>query len=341
IFTEMTCPTPDARITTACTGLWSDEQEAGWKRLVDFIHETTPSKVALQLGHAGRKGSTKSPADGEDMPMATGNWPLYSASPLRFIEGVSDIPAEMTRADMDRIAGDFVASTIRGARAGFDMIELHCAHGYLLASFLSPLTNRRTDQYGGDAARRIRFPLEVFEEMRAAFPAERPMSVRLSCSDWAPGGVTQDDILSYARAFKAAGADVIHASSGQTVKWQKPVYGRMWQTPFAEFIKQRVSIPTIAVGDITLAEQVNMIVAAARADMCALARPHLNNPFFTRQAAGHYGVRGVGGNSMGWPVQLKSGEYQLYRECEKTNEKSADLAAKARPNRRHYARAGG
>lgn len=341
IFTEMTCPTPDARITEACTGLWSDRQEAGWKRLADFIHATTPSKIALQLGHAGRKGSTRTPADGEDMPMASGNWPLYSASPMRFIEGVSDTPAEMTRADIDRILADFVASTIRGARAGVDMIELHCAHGYLLASFLSPLTNQRKDRYGGDAARRVRFPLEVFEAMRAAFPADRPMSVRLSCSDWAPGGVTPDDIKSYAFAFKAAGADIIHASSGQTVKWQKPVYGRMWQTPFAEYIKQAVKIPTIAVGDITLAEQVNMIVAAARADMCALARPHLNNPFFTRQAAGHYGVKSAAGNSLGWPVQLKSGEYQLYRECEKSNEKAADLAAKARPNRRHYARASG
>ncbi|MEK7265518.1 MAG: bifunctional salicylyl-CoA 5-hydroxylase/oxidoreductase, partial [Pseudomonadota bacterium] len=340
IFTEMTCPTPDARITKGCTGLWSDKQEADWKRLVDFIHETTPSKIALQLGHAGRKGSTNTPSDGEDMPMSSGNWPLYSASPIRFIEDVSDMPAEMTRADMDRIIADFVASTNRGARAGFDMIELHCAHGYLLASFLSPLTNQRKDQYGGDAAGRVRFPLEVFEAMREAFPAGRPMSVRFSCSDWAPGGVTADDILFYSKAFKSAGVDIIHASSGQTVKWQKPVYGRMWQTPFAEFIKQGAKIPTIAVGDITLAEQVNMIVAAARADMCALARPHLNNPYFTRQAAGHYGVKRAAGNSLGWPVQLKSGEYQLYREAEKTNEKAADLAAKARPNRRHYARAG-
>lgn len=340
VFTEMTCPTPDARITAACTGLWSDRQERDWKRLVDFIHETTPSKVALQLGHAGRKGATNVPAEGEDMPMARGAWPLVSASPIPYLEEISDRPAELNRAGMDRIIADFVASTTRGARAGFDMVELHCAHGYLLASFLSPLTNTRTDAYGGDAIKRARFPLELFEAMRAVWPQERPMSVRFSCSDWAPGGVTLDDILIYAEAFKAAGVDIIHASSGQTVKWQKPVYGRMWQTPFAEFIKHRAKIPTIAVGDITLPEQVNMIVAAARADMCALARPHLNNPFFTRQAAGHYGVRNVGGNSMGWPVQLKSGEYQLHREAEKANEKSQDLAAKARPNRRHYTRAG-
>lgn len=340
IFTEMTCPTPDARITDACTGLWSDKQEADWKRLVDFIHKSTPAKVALQLGHAGRKGSTRTPADGEDMPMASGNWPLYSASPIPLIEGVSHLPAELDRAGMDRIRDDFVASAIRGARAGFDMLELHCAHGYLLASFLSPLTNTRSDDYGGDASGRVRYPLEVFEAIRAVWPDDKPISVRFSCSDWAKGGVTPEDIEAYSIAFKKAGVDAIHASSGQTVKWQKPVYGRMWQTPFAEFIKQRVGIPTIAVGDITLPDQVNMIVAAARADICALARPHLNNPFFTRQAAGHYGVRKVVGDSLGWPVQLKSGEYQLYRECEKTNEKAADLAAKARPNRRHYAKAG-
>ena len=340
IFTEMTCPTPDARITTACTGLWSDEQEADWKRLVDFIHENSPAKIALQLGHAGRKGSTKTPAEGMDMPMASGNWPLYSASPIPYIDGVSQTPAALTRADMDRVRDAFVASAKRGARAGFDMLELHCAHGYLLASFLSPLTNQRTDVYGGDASKRVKFPLEVFEAVRAVWPAEKPMSVRLSCSDWAPGGVTLEDVQAYAEAFKAAGADIIHCSSGETVKGQKPVFGRMWQTPFAEFVKQRVGIPTIAVGDITLPEQVNMIVAAARADICALARPHLNNPFFTRQAAGHYGVRSVGANSMGWPAQLKSGEYQLYREAEKSNEKAHDLAVKARPNRRHYQKAG-
>lgn len=339
IFTEMTCPTPDARITAACTGLWSDKQEADWKRLVEFIHDNSPAKIALQLGHAGRKGSTKTPAEGMDMPMASGNWPLYSASPIPYIDGVSQTPAELSRADMDKVRDAFVASAKRGARAGFDMLELHCAHGYLLASFLSPLTNQRTDQYGGDAQKRIKFPLEVFEAVRAVWPEENPISVRLSCSDWAPGGVTLEDVHSYAECFKAAGADIIHCSSGETVKWQKPVFGRMWQTPFAEFVKQRAQIPTIAVGDITLPEQVNMIVAAARADMCALARPHLNNPFFTRQAAGHYGVRSVGGNSLGWPGQLKSGEYQLYREAEKTNEKALDLATKARPNRRHYQKA--
>jgi len=338
IFTEMTCPTADARITLGCTGLWNDEQEADLKRLVDLIHET-PSKIALQLGHAGRKGSTKTPADGMDMPLDSDNWPLFSASPIPYIDGVSDTPAELNRAQMDAIRESFVAATERGARAGFDMLELHCAHGYLFASFLSPLTNTRTDEFGGDVHARIKFPLEVFTAMRAAWPDDRPMSVRLSSSDWAPGGLTLDDLAIIARAFKDAGVDIVHCSSGETVKWQKPVFGRMWQTPFAEFVKHKVGIPTIAVGDITLPEQVNMIVAADRADLCALARPHLNNPFWTRHAAGHYGVRSVGGAPMGWPGQLKSGEYQLYREAEKANEKALELAIKARPNRRHYQQA--
>jgi anthraniloyl-CoA monooxygenase len=336
IFTEMTCPTPDARITPACTGLWSDAQEAQWRKLVEFVHGSSEAKIALQLGHAGRKGSTKVPAEGVDVPLERGGWPLFSASPIPLIEGVSPVPAEMTRADMDRILADFVAAAERGARAGFDMLELHCAHGYLLASFLSPLTNTRRDGYGGSAANRARYPVEVFLALREVWPAGKPMSVRLSCSDWTEGGLSLEDLKVIASAFKDAGADIIHCSSGETVKWQKPVYGRMWQTPFAEFVKNAVDIPTIAVGDITLPEQINTIIAASRADLCALARPHLNNPFFTRQAAGHYGVRAA---AAPWPVQLRSGEYQLFREAEKANERALDLALKARPNRRHYQKA--
>lgn len=335
LFTEMTCPTPDARITPACTGLWSDKQEAQWTRLVDFVHRMTPTKIALQLGHAGRKGATKIPSEGADVPLDDGGWPLVSASPTPWLDGVSQTPAEMTRADMDRVTADFVAAARRGARAGFDMLELHAAHGYLLASFISPLTNRRADRYGGDANARARFPLEVFESLRAAWPSEKPMSIRLSCADWADGGLVLDDLAVIARLFRDAGADIIHCSSGETVKWQKPVYGRMWQTPFAEFVREAAQIPTIAVGDITLPEQINTIIAAGRADLCALARPHLNNPFFTRQAAGHYGVKAV---ARDWPVQLRSGEYQLFREAEKANEKARELAVKARPNRRHYQR---
>ena len=339
VFVEMTCPTPDARITPGCTGIWSDAQEAQWKRIVDFIHREPPSKVALQLGHAGRKGATNTPDGGMDTPLKDSAWPIYSASPLPYFKDQSQTPVELTRTKMDEIRDDFVAAAMRGARAGFDMLELHCAHGYLLASFLSPLTNQRTDDYGGDVAARMRYPVEVFKAIRDVWPAEKPMSVRLSSSDWAEGGLDLDDLKTIAQAFKGAGVDVIHASSGQTVPWQKPVYGRMWQTPFAEFIKHLVDIPTIAVGDITLPEQINTIIADERADLCALGRLHLNNPFFTRHAAGHYGVRKVSGQTMNWPLQLQSGEYQLYREAEKTNEKALDLAIKARPNRRHYQQA--
>ena len=341
IFVEMTCPTPDARITPGCTGLWNDKQEADWKRIVDSVHETSASKIALQLGHAGRKGSTKTPMADEksrmDLPLDDDNWPIFSASPIPYFEGVSATPIELSRAQMDQICDNFTDSAKRGDRAGFDMLELHCAHGYLLASFLSPLTNKRTDEYGGDALSRAKFPLEIFEAVRTVWPHEKPMSVRLSSSDWAPGGLGWEELEIIARAFKDAGVDIIHASSGQTVPWQKPVYGRMWQTPFAEFIKHKVDIPTIAVGDITLPEQVNAIIAASRADLCALARPHLNNPYWTRHAAGHYGVRGAAAN---WPKQLQSGEYQLFREAEKAHEKALDLALKARPNRRHYQQAG-
>jgi anthraniloyl-CoA monooxygenase len=340
IFTEMTCPTSDARITTGCTGLWSDHQEAEWTQLVNMIHMTTPSKVALQLGHAGRKGSTNVPQLGADLPMSQGNWSLVSASPIAYFEGRSQTPTEIDRASMDLVRDSFVAAAVRGARAGFDMLELHCAHGYLLASFLSPLTNRRGDGYGSDAKSRMRFPLEIYEAVRAVWPSERPISVRLSCSDWATGGLTLDDLAIYARCLKAAGVDVIHASSGQTVPWQKPVYGRMWQTPFSEFIRLAADIPTIAVGDITLPEQINTIIAAGRADLCALARPMLNDPFFVRRAAGHYGVRSSCGIPLGWPEPLRSGEYQLYREAEKANEKFVELNAKARPIRRHYQQAG-
>lgn len=344
VFVEMTCPTPDARITPGCAGLWSDQQEASWKRLTDFVHAHSTAKIAMQLGHAGRKGATKTPfAEPKgrmDIPLEDGGWPIYSASPLAYFDGVSATPAELTRTMMDDIRDAFAASAMRAARAGFDMLELHCAHGYLLASFLSPLTNQRTDSYGGDAAHRAAFPVEVFEAIRAVWPDDKPISVRLSCSDWAAGGLSLEDLKIIAEVFKAAGADILHASSGQTVPWQKPVYGRMWQTPFAEFIKHEVNIPTIAVGDISQGEQINTIIADERADMCALARPHLNNPFFTRAAAGHYGVKEVAGAPLNWPAPLQSGEYQLYREAEKANEKALELAKKAWPNRRHYQKAG-
>ncbi len=334
IFTEMTCPTPDARITDGCTGIWNKEQQLAWKNIVDFVHDNSNAKIALQLGHAGRKGSTKTPEDAMDQPKDANNWPIYSASPIPYIEGTSDIPEQLTRAKMIEIRDEFVAAAKRGNAAGFDMLEVHAAHGYLLASFLSPLTNKRTDEYGGVVENRLRYPLEVFEAMRVVWPEDKPMSVRLSASDWAEGGMSRNDITEIAKAFKTTGVDIIHTSSGETVKWQKPVWGRMWQTPFAEHIKHSVGIPTIAVGDITLPGQINTIIADERADLCALGRPHLNDAFFTRKAAGHCGAK-----NQNWPTQLYSGNYQLYREAEKDNEKLVDLSAKARPNRRHYRRA--
>lgn len=336
IMTEMTAPSADARITDGCTGMWNDAQEAAWRDIVDFVHAQGDTKIALQLGHAGRKGSTCIPSQGMDLPKPADNWPIYSASPIPYIEGTSDTPFEMDRAQMDKVCDAFVAAAVRGDKAGFDMLELHCAHGYLLASFLSPLTNVRTDEYGGSVENRMRYPLEVFQAVRAVWPQGKPMSVRLSCADWAPGGITLDDVVAIARGFRQAGVDIIHCSSGETVKWQKPLWGRMWQTPFAEHVRQNADIPTIAVGDITSPAQINTIICDGRADLCALGRPHLNSPFYTRHAAAHYGVR-----VPHWPPQLASGQYQLYREAEKDNEKELDLAAKARPNRRHYRRADG
>lgn len=334
IFTEMTCPTPDGRITDGCTGIWNNEQVKAWKHITEYIHDTTDSKICMQLGHAGRKGSTKVPAEGMDLPKDKDNWPIYSASPIQYIGGVSDTPREITKAHMDVVKDSFVAAVKRADEAGFDMIEFHAAHGYLFASFLSPLTNTRTDEFGGSVANRLKFPLDVFKAMRAAWPKDKPMSVRISACDWADGGITDADVVEISKAFKKAGVDIMHISSGETVKWQKPVFGRMWQTPFSEMVRREADVPTITVGAITLPEQINTIVAAGRADLCALARPHLNFPFFTRHAAGHYGTQ-----NQNWPGQYHSGQFQLYREYEKSKEKGLELAAKARPNRRHYQRA--
>ncbi len=331
IMTEMTCPSPEARITDGCTGIWSVKHAQAWHKIVSFIHDNTDSKIALQLGHAGRKGSTKKPSEQMDYPKDKGNWPIYSASPLPYIEGISDTPIALDKAKMAQIKSEFITAVNRAETAGFDMIEFHCAHGYLFASFLSPLTNKRQDEFGGSVENRMRFPLDVFKAMRAAWPDHKPMSVRISASDWAPGGISLDDVVAIAKAFKAAGADIMHVSSGETVKWQKPVWGRMWQTPFAEHVKFHAQMPTIAVGDITLPAQINTIIADQRADLCALGRPFLNDAFFTRKAAGHYGV-----TTQKWPSQLHSGHYQLYKEAEKVNEKVLETAIKARPNRRHY-----
>jgi anthraniloyl-CoA monooxygenase len=305
VYTEMTCTSPDARITPGCAGLWSDAQRDGWARIVDFVHGNSGAKMGLQLGHAGRKGSTQLGWQAADEPLESGNWPLLSASALAYSEA-SQVPREMTRADMDRISADFVAAARRGAEAGFDILELHNAHGYLLSSFLSPLTNQRGDAYGGGIANRARWPLEVFEAVRAVWPAERPISVRLSCHDWYPGGNTADDAVVIARLFKAAGADIIDCSSGQVVAGQKPVYGRMYQTPFADRIRNEVGIPTVAVGAIFEADHVNMVIAAGRADLCAVARPHLANPAWTLHEAAR-----IGHGSIAWPLAYQSGRRQF------------------------------
>jgi len=324
VFTEMTCPSPEARITPACTGLWNDAQTQAWKRIVDFVHAGTTARIALQLGHSGAKGSTRVPWEGEDLPLAEGNWPLLSASPQQYVDGVSAWSRAMTRADLDRVRDEFVAATRRGVEAGFDWLELHCAHGYLLSAFLSPLTNQRTDAYGGALENRLRWPLEVFAAMRAAWPADRPMSVRISAHDWVEGGNTPQDAIAIARAFQSAGADLIDVSSGQVSKAQRPVYGRMWQAPFAEAIRNELGIATMAVGAIYEADHVNSIVAAGRADLCAIARPHLANPAWTLTEAARIGhTSGIGAD---WPVQYLSGKGQLERNFEREKALAAQNA---------------
>ena len=304
VFAEMTCVSPDARITPGCLGLWNDEQQAGWKRLVDLIHSVGAAKAGIQLGHAGRKGATKVAWEGADEPLPTGGWPLISASALPYMTR-SQTPRAMTREDMDRVRDDFVAATKRAAETGVDFLELHCAHGYLLSSFLSPLTNRREDEYGGSHENRARYPLEVFSAMRAVWPAERPMSVRLSCHDWTEGGNTPDDALIFARLFQAAGADLIDCSSGQVWKEERPVYGRMFQTPFADQIRNEAHVGAIAVGAISEADHANSVIAAGRADLCAIARPHLADPAWTI----HESAR-IGANFVPWPKQYASARRQ-------------------------------
>jgi anthraniloyl-CoA monooxygenase len=261
VMTEMTCVSPEARITPGCTGMYKPEHVSGWRRIVDFVHQESRAKICLQLGHAGAKGSTKVPWLGEDIPLDEGNWPLMAPSALQFAPQLPT-PREMTHADMAQVRDEFVAAARMGIEAGFDMLELHCAHGYLLSAFITPLSNQRTDEYGGSVERRVRFPIEIFTAMRAVWPADRPMSVRVSATDWVEGGLTGDEAVQVAKAFVAAGVDIVHVSTGQTSKLAKPLYGRMYQTPFSDQIRNETHIPTIAVGNITDAEQVNAIIAA-------------------------------------------------------------------------------
>ena len=326
VVAEMTCVSADARITPGCPGLYAPEHTAAWKRIVDWVHGHTDAKLAVQLGHAGAKGSTRVAWEGTDQPLESGNWPLRAASEQQYLAGISQTARAMTRAEMESVTAQFVTSTRAAAEAGFDWLELHCAHGYLLSSFLSPLTNRRTDEYGGSLENRLRYPLEVFAAVRAAWPSERPISVRISAHDWVPGGLTPDDAVDLARAFKAAGADLIDCSSGQVSKREKPVYGRMFQTPFADRIRQEAGIATIAVGAISEADHVNSIISAGRADLCAIARPHLANPAWTLTEAAK-----IGYTALAWPKPYLSAKPQL--EANFLREKAQAALAALPPTR--------
>ena len=321
VFAEMTCVSADARITPGCPGLYAPEHTAAWARVVDWVHRNSDAKFAMQIGHAGAKGSTRLAWQGIDQPLEGGNWPLISASPQQYLPGVSQTARAMTRADMDRVLADFCASTQAAATIGVDWLELHCAHGYLLSSFISPLTNQREDAYGGSLENRLRYPLEVFAAVRAIWPQDRPMSVRISATDWVEGGITPDDAVEIARAFKAAGADLIDCSSGQVSKQEKPVYGRMFQTPFADRIRQEAGIATMAVGAISEADHVNSIIAAGRADLCAVARPHLANPAWTLTEAAKIGYQ-----AQPWPVQYASAKSQMQANFQREQAQAAAAA---------------
>ena len=327
VFTEMVTSSPEARITPGCAGLWTDEQEEAWARIVGFVHGHGEARMCLQLGHAGRKGATRLMWEGMDRPLEEGAWPIVSASALPY-HPESPVPRELDRAGMDRVRDEFVAAARRGDRAGFDMLELHCAHGYLLASFLSPLTNQRRDDYGGSVQNRLRFPLEVFAALREAWPEAKPMSVRLSATDWQEGGLSDDDAVAIARAFAEAGVDLVDVSTGQTTPAARPIYGRMFQTPFADRIRNEARVATMAVGSVTTADQMNTILAAGRADLVALGRPHLADPSFVARAAGWYGVE------VPTPPQYLPGRDQLMRLAEREREELEALRLKARPRRR-------
>ncbi|HET9398943.1 MAG TPA: bifunctional salicylyl-CoA 5-hydroxylase/oxidoreductase [Sphingomicrobium sp.] len=318
IFTEMTCVSPTARITPGCTGLWNDEQAEEWHRIVAFAHANSSAKMCLQLGHSGAKGSTQLGWEVMDAPLADGNWPLIAASNVPWSSS-NQAPRPMTRSDMDMVRDQFVAATKRGLAAGFDMVELHAAHGYLLSSFITPLQNKRTDEYGGSLDNRLRFPLEVFRAMRTAWPADRPMSVRISATDWAgDDGVTPDDAVAIARAFSDCGADLIDVSAGQTWAEAKPVYGRMFQTPFSDKIRNEAKVATMAVGNITHIDHVNAILASGRADLVALARPHLIDPCWTLRAAAAQDYRDIH-----VPPPYLNGMAQLARLMEREAEERA------------------
>ncbi|PLZ03944.1 bifunctional salicylyl-CoA 5-hydroxylase/oxidoreductase [Burkholderia sp. WAC0059] len=309
VMTEMTAVSAGARITPGCPGMYAPGHLDAWRRIVEFVHAQSDAKIGIQLGHAGAKGSTRVARDGIDAPLADGNWPLVDASPRQYLPGIGQWAREATHDELAAIKAQFARAARMAAEAGFDWLELHCAHGYLLSGFLSPLTNRRADEYGGSPQNRLRYPLDVFAAIRAVWPDERPISVRISAHDWVDGGTTPDDAVAIARAFKAAGADMIDVSSGQVSKDERPAYGRLYQTPFADRIRNEAGIATIAVGAIATADQANGIIAAGRADLCAIGRPHLANPAWTLAEAAKIGYFDVA-----WPPQYQAAKAQLERE---------------------------
>jgi anthraniloyl-CoA monooxygenase len=320
VFTEMTCVSATGRITPGCTGMYRPDHVAAWRRITDFVHAHSRARICLQLGHSGAKGSTQLGWEVMDAPLEAGNWPLIAASDVPW-SPANARPRPMTREDMDEVRDQFVAATRMGIEAGFDMVELHAAHGYLLSSFITPLQNKRDDEYGGSLENRLRFPLEVFRAMRAAWPAERPMSVRISASDWmAEAGVTPDEAVKIAQAFSDAGADLIDVSAGQTWAEARPVYGRMFQTPFSDRIRNEGRLATMAVGNIYEPDHANSILAAGRADLVALARPHLIDPMWTLRAAAALDYRGVH-----VPPQYLNGMSQLARNLKREAEMAAAL----------------
>jgi anthraniloyl-CoA monooxygenase len=304
VMTEMVCVSPDGRITPGCAGMYAAEHEAAWRRITSFVHESSAARVGLQLGHSGRKGSTRLMWEGMDLPLETGNWEVCGPSPIPYLAGTNQVPRELTTSEMKQIKDQFVAAAEAGQRCGFDLLELHCAHGYLLSSFISPVTNQRTDSYGGALENRLRYPLEIFAAMRAVWPEGKPMTVRISATDWIDGGVTGSDAIEIARAFRAAGADAIDVSTGQVTPEEQPAFGRSYQTPFADAIRNQADIATIAVGVISSYDDVNSIILAGRADLCALGRAHLYNPNWTLHAAADQGYSGPGAR---WPVQWQAG----------------------------------
>ncbi|MGR3545555.1 MAG: bifunctional salicylyl-CoA 5-hydroxylase/oxidoreductase [Roseovarius sp.] len=315
VYTEMTCVSPEGRITPGCPGLYAPEHEAAWKRLTDFVHAETDAKICCQIGHSGRKGSTQLGWEEMDAPLKAGNWEIISASPIPWSEN-NAVPKEATRADMDQIRDEFVEAARMAERANFDMIELHAAHGYLISSFISPLSNQREDEYGGSLENRMRYPLEVFKAMRDAWPEEKPMAVRISANDWVEeDGVTPEEAVEIARMFSEAGADIIDVSAGQTSKQAKPVYGRMFQTPFSDRIRNDGGIKTMAVGNIYEADHVNSILMAGRADLVCLARPHLADPYWTLHAAA-----AIGDRHADWPLPYGPGRDQAWRLADRAAE---------------------